>query len=55
MYASRSQRVKTEKRDARTLGDALQLGAHRVIHRASTARAITGSAGGWRLITLIAK
>ena len=38
MYATRSKRVKTDKRDARTLCDALQLGAYRAIHRASDAQ-----------------
>lgn len=35
MYATRSRRVKTDKRDARTLCEALRLGAYREIHRAS--------------------
>ena len=35
MYATRSSRVKTDKRDARTLCDALRLGAYRPIHRVS--------------------
>jgi transposase len=38
MYATRSSRVKTDKRDARTLCDALRLGAYREIHRASDAQ-----------------
>jgi transposase len=38
MYATRSTRVKTDKRDARTLCEALQLGAYRAIHRASDAQ-----------------
>ncbi|HEX7940387.1 MAG TPA: IS110 family transposase [Gemmatimonadaceae bacterium] len=38
MYATRSKRVKTDKRDARTLCEALQLGADRAIHRASEAQ-----------------
>jgi transposase len=38
MYATRSSRVKTDKRDARTLCDALRLGAYRAIHRASDAQ-----------------
>lgn len=38
MYATRSARVKTDKRDARTLCDALKLGAYRTIHRASDAQ-----------------
>ena len=38
MYATRSSRVKTDKRDARTLCDALRLGAYRPIHRASDAQ-----------------
>jgi transposase len=38
MYATRSRRVKTDKRDARTLCEALQLGAYRAIHRASDAQ-----------------
>ena len=35
MYATRSSRVKTDKRDARTLCEALRLGAYRSIHRVS--------------------
>ena len=35
MYATRSRRVKTDRRDARTLMEALRLGAYRAIHRAS--------------------
>jgi transposase len=38
MYATRSKRVKTDKRDARTLCDALLLGAYRAVHRASDAQ-----------------
>lgn len=38
MYATRSRRVKTDKRDARTLAEALRLGAYRVAHRLSPAR-----------------
>jgi len=38
MYATRSKRVKTDKRDARTLCEALQLGAYRAIHRPSDAQ-----------------
>lgn len=38
MYATRSSRVKTDKRDARALCDALRLGAYRAIHRASDAQ-----------------
>ena len=38
MYATRSKRVKTDKRDARTLCQALQLGAYRAIHRPSDAQ-----------------
>jgi transposase len=38
MYATRSKRVKTDRRDARTLCEALQLGAYREIHRASDAQ-----------------
>jgi transposase len=38
MYATRSKRVKTDKRDARALCEALQLGAYRAIHRASDAQ-----------------
>jgi transposase len=34
-YAPRSRRVKTDRRDARTLCDACQLGAYRPVHRAS--------------------
>jgi transposase len=33
MYATRSRRVKTDKRDARTLADACVLGAFRPAHR----------------------
>jgi transposase len=38
MYATRAKRVKTDKRDARTLCEALQLGAYRAVHRASDAQ-----------------
>jgi transposase len=38
MYATRSRRVKTDKRDARTLAVALRLGAYRPAHRVSAAR-----------------
>lgn len=37
MYASRSRKVKTDKRDARTLCQACQLGAYRLAHRSSGA------------------
>lgn len=37
MYATRSRRVKTDRRDARTLADALRLGAYRPAHRVSAA------------------
>ena len=35
MYATRARRVKTDKRDARALAEALRLGAYRVAHRVS--------------------
>ncbi len=38
MYATRTRRVKTDRRDARTLADALRLGAYRPVHRTSPAR-----------------
>lgn len=38
MYATRSRRVKTDRRDARTLAEALRLGAYRLAHRVSPAR-----------------
>jgi transposase len=38
MYASRSRRVKTDKRDARTLAEACKLGAYKPAHRTSDAR-----------------
>lgn len=38
MYATRSRRIKTDKRDARTLMDACRLGAYRPVHRLSDAR-----------------
>jgi transposase len=38
MYATRRRRVKTDKRDARTLAEALRLGAYRLAHRVSAAR-----------------
>jgi transposase len=38
MYATRSRRVKTDKRDARTLAEACRLGAYRTIHRVSDAQ-----------------
>ena len=38
MYATRSRRVKTDKRDARTLAEACKLGAYRPAYRVSEAR-----------------
>ncbi|MGH7644599.1 MAG: IS110 family transposase [Gemmatimonadales bacterium] len=38
MYATRSRRVKTDRRDARTLAEACRLGAYRPAHRASDAQ-----------------
>lgn len=38
MYATRSRRVKTDKRDARTLAEACRLGAYHAIHRVSEAQ-----------------
>lgn len=38
MYATRSRRVKTDKRDARTLAEACRLGAYRPAHRLSDAQ-----------------
>ncbi len=38
MYATRSRRVKTDRRDARTLAEACRLGAYRAVHRASDAQ-----------------
>jgi len=38
MYATRSRRVKTDRRDARTLAEACRLGAFRAVHRASDAQ-----------------
>ena len=38
MYATRSRRVKTDKRDARTLAEACRSGAYRCAHRTSDAR-----------------
>jgi transposase len=38
MYATRSRRVKTDRRDARTLAEACRLGAYRPAHRLSEAR-----------------
>lgn len=38
MYATRSRRIKTDKRDARTLMEACRLGAYRPAHRLSEAR-----------------
>lgn len=38
MYATRSRRVKTDKRDARTLAEALRIGAYRPAHRMSATR-----------------
>jgi len=35
MYATRSKKVKTDRRDARTLAEALRLGAYRATHRVS--------------------
>ena len=38
MYATRSRRVKTDWRDARTLADSCRLGAYRATHRTSAAQ-----------------
>jgi transposase len=38
MYATRSRRTKTDRRDARTLMEACRLGAYRLAHRVSAAR-----------------
>jgi len=38
MYAHRSRRIKTDKRDARTLAEALRMGAYRSAHRLSDKR-----------------
>lgn len=38
MYVTRTRRVKTDKRDARTLAEALRLGAYRAAHRLSPER-----------------
>jgi len=38
MYATRSRRVKTDRRDARVLAEACRLGAYRPAHRTSPAR-----------------
>ncbi|HYO54955.1 IS110 family transposase [Archangium sp.] len=38
MYATRSRRVKTDKREARTLAEACKLGAYRPAHRTSDAK-----------------
>ena len=38
MYASRSRKVKTDRRDARALAEACQLGAYRPAHRTSDAQ-----------------
>jgi hypothetical protein len=38
MYATRSRRVKTDKRDARTLAEACKLGAYKPAHRTSDGR-----------------
>ena len=38
MYATRSRRVKTDKRDARTLAEACKLGAYQPAHRTSDER-----------------
>jgi len=40
MYASRSRKVKTDKRDARALCEACHLGAYRPVHRVSDASRI---------------
>jgi len=40
MYATRSRRVKTDRRDARTLAAACRLGAYRAAHRTSAAQRV---------------
>src|SRR5438445_6270441 len=47
MYATRTRKVKTDRRDARTLADANVLGAYRPAHRLSDAqRHVRGRLGG---------
>jgi transposase len=43
MYATRSRRVKTDRRDARTLADACRLGAYHPAHRVSAAQREVGA------------
>ncbi len=43
MYATRSRRTKTDRRDARTLLDACQTGAYRLAHRLSEHRNVTSA------------
>jgi transposase len=44
MYATRSRRVKTDKRDARTLAEACKLGAYKPAHRTSEVSRMGGRA-----------
>ncbi|QRK11771.1 transposase [Archangium violaceum] len=59
MYATRSRRVKTDKRDARSLAEACRLGAYRPAHRISDARrhlkAQLAVRDGWGWLLLKAK
>ena len=49
MYATRSRKIKTDRRDARALGEACELGAYRAAHRRSDAqRHVRARAGGAR-------
>ena len=47
MYANRSRRVKTDRRDARTLADACRLGAYRPVHRTSAAQRTVRGLARW--------
>jgi transposase len=49
MYATRTRKVKTDRRDARALAEACLLGAYRPAHRLSDAR----HAGAWRCMTSV--
>ena len=51
MYATRSRRVKTDRRDARTLADACRLGAYRATHRTSAAQSLGLKLPATRLTT----
>lgn len=51
MYATRSRKVKTDRRDAWTLCEACHLGACRAVHRVSDSSRMLLATGGYSLVS----